>query len=227
VRGRHGAAAARDWQARLIGEIVAASVRPKIKKRGAHTRLPSREDKMRSRDIGCGLAALLGVTLMSAVTAAAAEPTPKPGGILRIYHRETPGGISIHEEATFSTNAPMMGVFNNLVVYDQHKEQNSLDTIVPELATSWTWSADKMALSFKLREGVKWHDGQPFTAKDVKCTWDMLRGVSPQKFRKNPRKDWYANVTDVTVNGDYEATFHLKRPQPSLLAMLASGYSPV
>jgi peptide/nickel transport system substrate-binding protein len=178
---------------------------------------------------GCGLAALLAATLVVAAAANAAEPagTPKSGGILKIYHRENPGGISIHEEATYSTNTPMMGVFNNLVIYDQHKPQNSMDTIVPELATSWAWSADKTQLTFKLREGVKWHDGQPFTAKDVKCTWDMLRGVSEQKFRKNPRKDWYANVTDISVNGDLEATFHLRRPQPSLLAMLASGYSPV
>ena len=177
-----------------------------------------------SRHMGRGLVALLAASFVA--TAAAAQ-TPKQGGILKIYHRETPGGISIHEEATFSTNVPMMGVFNNLVVYDQHKPQNSMDTIVPELATSWSWSADKTALVFKLREGVKWHDGQPFTAKDVKCTWDMLRGVAEQKFRKNPRKDWYANVTEVSINGDFEATFHLKRPQPSLLAMLASGYSPV
>src|SRR5215468_2151267 len=162
-----------------------------------------------------------------AATAAANAGEPKSGGVLKIYHRETPGGISIHEEATFSTNVPMMGVFNNLVIYDQHKPQNSTDTIMPELATSWAWNADKTALTFKLREGVKWHDGQPFTAKDVKCTWDMLRGVSEQKFRKNPRKDWYANVTEISTNGDSEATFHLKRPQASLLAMLASGYSPV
>jgi len=176
--------------------------------------------------IGCRLVGALAVLFLAATGAAAAE-TPKPGGILKIYHRENPGGLSIHEEATFSTNVPMMGVFNNLVVYDQHKAQNSMDTIVPELATSWSWSADKTALTFKLREGVKWHDGVPFTAKDVKCTWDMVRGVSEQKFRKNPRKDWYANVTEITVDNDYQATFHLKRPQPSLLAMLASGYSPV
>jgi peptide/nickel transport system substrate-binding protein len=179
--------------------------------------------KMR-HGIGFGLMAL---TAALASLAAANAGEPKHGGILKIYHRETPGGISIHEEATFSTNVPMMGVFNNLVLYDQHKEQNSMDTIVPELATSWAWNADKTQLTFKLREGVKWHDGKPFTAKDVKCTWDMLRGVSEQKFRKNPRKDWYANVTEISVNGDYEATFHLKRPQASLLAMLASGYSPV
>ena len=182
---------------------------------------------MGSKHIGCALAALAATAFAIGASASAAEPTPKHGGILRIQHRETPGDVSIHEAATFSTNVPMMAVFNNLVIYDQHKEQNSPDDIVPELATSWSWSADKTALTFKLRDGVKWHDGQPFTAKDVKCTWDMLRGVSKEKFRKNPRKDWYANVSDITVNGDSEVTFHLKRPQTSLLAMLASGYSPV
>jgi peptide/nickel transport system substrate-binding protein len=201
-------------------------VRPANKKRGARAAAKAiTEEDMRSRDFGCGLFALLGATLVAAT--AAAQTAPKSGGILRIYHRETPGGISIHEEATFSTNVPSMPIFNNLVIYDQHKEQNSDSTILPELATSWSWSADKTALTFKLREGVKWHDGKPFTAKDVKCTWDMLRGVSEQKFRKNPRRDWYANVSEITVDGDYTATFHLKRPQLSLLAMLASGYSPV
>ncbi len=173
------------------------------------------------------LAAALAATTIASAQVSAAAAEPKPGGILKMYHRETPGGLSIHEEATYSTVTPMMGVFNNLVLYDQHKPQNTLDTIVPDLAVSWSWSADHLALTFKLRQGVKWHDGQPFTAKDVKCTWDMLRGVSQEKFRKNPRKDWYANVTEITVNGDYEATFRLKRPQPSVLAMLASGYSPV
>ena len=122
----------------------------------------------------------------------------------------------------------MMGVFNNLVMYDQHKPQNSLDTIVPDLATSWSWNDDKTQLTFKLREGVKWHDGKPFTAKDVKCTWDMLRGKSPSRSSARTRaRTGTPTSSEVTVNGDYEATFHLKRPQPSLLAMLASGYSPV
>jgi peptide/nickel transport system substrate-binding protein len=113
------------------------------------------------------------------------------------------------------------------VLYDQHKAQNSIDTIVPELATSWAWSKDNLSLTFKLREGVKWHDGKPFTAKDVKCTFDLIEGKALDKFRKTPRKDWFSNVKDVTVNGDYEVTFHLSRPQPSVLAMLASGYTPI
>jgi peptide/nickel transport system substrate-binding protein len=168
-------------------------------------------------------AAFLAVAAIGSAQAA----EPKKGGILRIYHRETPPSLSIHEEATFSVNIPAMGIYNNLVLYDQHKPQNSMGTIVPELATSWAWSADNKSLTFKLRQDVKWHDGQPFTAKDVKCTIDLLQGKAEDKFRKNPRKDLYNNISEVTTNGDFEVTLHLKRPQPSLVAMLASGYTPI
>jgi ABC-type transport system substrate-binding protein len=48
-----------------------------------------------------------------------------------------------------------------------------------------------------------------------------------EKLRVNPRKAWYRNLEEVTTNGDYEVTFHLKRPQPAFIALLASGFSPV
>ena len=171
--------------------------------------------------------ALVAILVLGWAGGGLADDGVKRGGILRMYHRDSPASASIHEEATYSTNIPFMGVFNNLVIYDQHQEQNRLDNIEPELATSWKWSEDNKDLVFKLRSGVKWHDGKPFTAKDVKCTWDMLMGKGTAKFRKNPRKAWYENVTEVTADADDQATFHLKRPQPSLLALLASGYSPV
>jgi peptide/nickel transport system substrate-binding protein len=98
---------------------------------------------------------------------------------------------------------------------------------LPDLATGWSWSEDGTELTFPLRQGVKWHDGKPFTAKDVKCTWDLLTGRSSEKLRINPRKTWYRNLDEVTTNGDLEVIFHLKRPQPSFLALLASGFSPV
>jgi peptide/nickel transport system substrate-binding protein len=66
----------------------------------------------------------------------------------------------------------------------------------------------------------------PFVA-DVKCTIDLLMGNAKEKLRINPRKSWFANVAEVTTNGNYEATFHLKRPQPSFLALLATGWSPI
>jgi peptide/nickel transport system substrate-binding protein len=167
------------------------------------------------------------LSLLSACSVASAAEQPKQGGILRMYHRDSPGSASIHEGATYSVNIPFMPVFNNLVVYDQSKPQNSMDDIVPDLADSWAWSTDNKTLTFKLHQGVQWHDGKPFTSADVKCTFDMLMGKSPQKFRQNPRKSWYDQVNDVTTNGDLEVSFNLKRPQPALLALLASGYTPV
>ena len=165
--------------------------------------------------------------LLAGILAAGTAFAQKQGGMLKMYHRDSPASASIHEEATFSTVTPFMGVFNNLVEYKQDVPQNSMDSIVPDLALSWSWSADLTKLTFKLREGVKWHDGKPFTAKDVQCTFDMLMGKAKEKFRKNPRKSWYENVVSVTPNGDSEAVFTLKRAQPALLALLASGYTPV
>src|SRR5215471_11189995 len=173
------------------------------------------------------LSALVVVIFAFVAPATAEAGGPKHGGILKIYHRETPPSLSIHEEATFSVNVPAMALYNNLVVYDQHKPQNSIGTIVPELAESWSVSSDNLALTFKLHQGVKWHDGQPFTSKDVKCTFDLLQGKGQDKFRKNPRKDLFNNISEVTTNGDFEVTLHLKRSQPSLIAMLASGYTPI
>ena len=146
----------------------------------------------------------------------------KQGGVLRVYHRDSPASMSIHEEGTVGVLMPMMGLFNNLVLFDQSVAQNSTQSIVPDLAKSWSWSSDGRDLTFKLQEGVKWHDGKPFTSKDVVCTFDLLTGKGEQKLRTNPRQPWYGNVESVTANGDGEATIHLRHPEPSLLTMLAA-----
>ncbi len=107
------------------------------------------------------------LAVMIAVTPAVAQ---KQGGILRQYMIDSPASMSIHEEATPVATRPMMAVFNNLVLFDQHVPQNSLSSIVPDLATGWSWNEDGTELMFPLRQGINWHDGRPFTAKDVKCT---------------------------------------------------------
>jgi peptide/nickel transport system substrate-binding protein len=165
--------------------------------------------------------------LLFGIVATSAASEPKHGGVLRMEHRGGIASASILEEATFSTVVPFMGIFNNLVMYKQDVAQNSIDDIVPDLATSWAWSPDRTKLTFELRKGVKWHDGVPFTAKDVQCTFYLVMGRSQDKLRKNPRKSWYQNVSDVVTNGDYEVSFILKRPQPALITLLASGYSAI
>src|ERR1700726_1700750 len=144
-------------------------------------------------------------------------PTPAPaakkGGVLRIYQYDSPASMSIHEEALNSAQNPMMAVFNNLVVFKQDARQNRMDTIEGELATKWSWNGDMTALTFQLRRGVSWHDGKPFTAADVKCTWDLILSKGTDKLRANPRKAWYRNLEEISADGD-TVTFHLKRPQP-------------
>src|SRR5437879_6762911 len=177
------------------------------------------------REAGRIFAAAVG--LMLAIGGCGTAVAQKQGGILRIYHRDSPASMSIHEEGTYSVITPMMPVFNNLVLFDQHVPQNSLASIVPDLATSWSWDEDGTALTFTLRQGVRWHDGKPFTAADVKCTFELLAGRGPEKLRLNFRAAWYLNLAEVTTRGDHEVTLRLKRRQPAFLAMLASGYSPV
>jgi len=172
-------------------------------------------------------AAAIAGALFVALFGGEAAWAQKTGGILKMYSPDSPASMSILEEATIVSERPMMGVFNNLVMFDQHVKQNSLNSIVPDLATGWSWNEDGTELIFPLRQGVTWQDGKPFTAKDVQCTWDMLTGKSNEKLRVNPRKSWYRNLEEVTTNGDYEVTFHLKRPQPAFLVLLASGYSPI
>src|SRR5712672_113552 len=86
----------------------------------------------------------------------------KQGGVLRMYSPDSPASMSIHEEATIFAEGPMMGVFNNLVMYDQYVPQNNLQSIVPDLAIGWSWNEDGTELTMPLREGVTWHDGKPF-----------------------------------------------------------------
>ena len=168
----------------------------------------------------------LGASLLVMVTANAAL-AQKPGGILRMYSPDSPASISILEESTVFAEGPMMGVFNNLIMFDQQVKQNSLESIVPDLATGWSWNEEGTALTLPLRQGVMWHDGKPFTAKDVICTWELLLEKSSEKLRVNPRKANFNNLDRVTANGDWEVTFHLKRPQPAFPMLLADGFAPV
>ena len=187
---------------------------------------------------------LLGVGIAGSETAKSAKkteamtqvptPTPmlagKPGGTLNVMLREDLSqGFAVHESATISVVFPSSPCFNNLVMFDPANPVENPDSVVPELAERWSWQDNYRNLVMFLRKNVKWHDGQPFTSKDVKYTFDMVSEApeSHAKLRLNPRKDWYANVEAIEAADPYTVVFRLKRPQPSLLMLLASGYSPI
>ena len=176
-----------------------------------------------------GLAIVVLAAVLSMGGPALAQ-APKHGGILNVMQREElPQGLSIHETSTIATVWPASPCFNNLVYFDPMKPAESPDSIIGELAEKWSWQDGYRNLVFFLRKNVKWHDGQPFTSRDVKFTFDMVREApeAQTKLRLNPRKDWYGNVEAIEAADAYTVVFRLKRPQPSILMMLASGQSPV
>src|SRR5215468_6779783 len=124
---------------------------------------------------------LAALSLLLALSNANMAAAQKHGGILKMGHFDSPSSMSMLEESTQAVNRPMSGVFNNLVMFDQHVPQNSLRSIVPDLATSWAGNEEGTELTFPLQQGVKWHDGKPFTATDVKCTFDLLMGKAEEK----------------------------------------------
>jgi peptide/nickel transport system substrate-binding protein len=172
-------------------------------------------------------AAALSASLIAVSGGGGTAFAQKPGGILKMYSLDSPPSLSMLDGPNPIGQRTTMGVFNNLVMFDQHVKQNSLQSIVPDLATGWSWNEDGTALTLPLRQGVKCHDGKPFTARDVQCTWDLLLEKSSDKLRVNTLKSWYRHLDEVSTNGDYEVTFHLKRPQPAFLMLLASGWAPV
>ena len=177
------------------------------------------------------LLVLIALAFAPTVRPSAAGPQPgKPGGVLNIMQREDLAtGFSIHETATIATIWPAQPCFSNLVIFDPMQPIERAETVVGELAERRSWQDGYRNLVFFLRKDVRWHDGRPFTSQDVKFTFDMVREApdAQAKLRLNPRKDWYAQVEAIEAPDAHTVVFRLKRPQPSLLLMLASGQSPV
>ncbi|MDR2128234.1 MAG: ABC transporter substrate-binding protein [Burkholderiaceae bacterium] len=91
----------------------------------------------------------------------------------------------------------------------------------PSLATEWSVSADGLRYTFKLREGVKWHDGKPFTSADV--AWSIL---ALKEYHPRGRAT-FANVAQVRTPDAHTAVLVLTKPAPYLLTALASSESPI
>jgi peptide/nickel transport system substrate-binding protein len=98
----------------------------------------------------CGERFTTAVCLLLGLVVLVPAYAQKPGGILRVWLLDSPASMSIHEEATVVAERPVIGVFNNLVLFDQHVKQNGPGSIHPELATSWSWSEDGKELTVRV-----------------------------------------------------------------------------
>ena len=126
--------------------------------------------------------AVLG-TLLVVGSAADAAFAQKQGGILKVPHFDSPASMSLLEESTVAVNRPMMGVFNNLVLYKQDVPQNSLKSIVPKLGTSWAWNEESLAVNgLPSCHLTLWHRGRVssvlFFPRGAVCRSPALKGLT-------------------------------------------------
>jgi peptide/nickel transport system substrate-binding protein len=108
-------------------------------------------------------------------------------------------------------------LYEGLLQYKAGTEKPELE---PLLATDWTESPDHRVFTFKLRDGVKFHDGTPLTSAAVKASFDRRLAVNqgPAYMVKD--------VDSVTTQGDYGVTITLKAPNSAFLDYIASPYGP-
>jgi peptide/nickel transport system substrate-binding protein len=107
--------------------------------------------------------------------------------------------------------------------YDTLIEPDPKGNLVPALAESWTVSADSKTWTFKLRKGVVFHNGQPFTSKDVKATFERIKA----KETASAKASEFSLIAGITTPDDYTVVFTLSSPYTPLLASLASGWGAI
>src|SRR5438093_10414263 len=133
--------------------------------------------------------------------------SPKPGGTFVSARTTEATGLDPQLVPAFSRSARSPMMYNQLVRFEPDM------TPTPELAESWDVSRDGLTWTFKLRQGVKFHDGQEMTSADVKFTFDRL-------FEKSPGKSDFIAVDKVEPAGKYGVKFITKEPFAGLLAAL-------
>ncbi|MEZ4863215.1 MAG: ABC transporter substrate-binding protein [Caldilineaceae bacterium] len=139
--------------------------------------------------------------------------TPKRGGTLRTAFGVTTAHYDIQQGGAV---AVMCQVYNNLV---RRNLVDGLRTVIPDLAESWEMAADGLTYTFPLRQGVKFHDGEPFTADDVVATFNRI--LNPPEGIVMVSQTDLAMVDSVEKVDDFTVTFHLNSPRSYFLDLLA------
>ena len=148
---------------------------------------------------------------------AIAEEQPHYGGVLRIALAADPPSLDYHQESTFAVAQPMGGIYNSLVVFDPH----GYPKIIGDLAKSWSVSDDHLAYTFKLHQGVTFHDGSDLTSADVKASWDKIIFPDGASGVISPRRVMYQMVKSIEAPDAETVVFRLHYPSPSFLSSLA------
>jgi peptide/nickel transport system substrate-binding protein len=171
--------------------------------------------------------ALLAVfTLTALVASMAAAPsgvsaaeTPRKGGVLLAVIGADPPSLDPHQESTFANIQLVAPLYSLLVQIDPY----NYPKIIGDLATEWKVAPDGLTYTFKIRQGVKFHDGSPLTSADIKATYEKI--IFPPQGVASTRKNAYTAVERIDAPDPTTVVFKLKFPSASLLSNLASPWN--
>jgi ABC-type transport system substrate-binding protein len=156
----------------------------------------------------------------SADMIAAAEPGAKKGGVFTIAGPGDPAHFDLDQSPSLVNLWPQSPMYDNLIRF------NPLDggqTIIPDLAQKWEVSPDGLTYTFHLRQGVKFHDGSPFTADDVIATFERRR--NPPSGVVSIRQELFKPIDKMDAPDPYTVRFTLSAPRGYFLEALATGWS--
>ena len=182
--------------------------------------------------IGCGgektetkpAASTTGGAPGAATASAPTAAQPKKGGRIARAQSGDPVTFDQHGQSTTLVNLPSSPMFNTLVQFDPKDSDEKSSSIIPDLADSWEVSKDGLTYTFKLKQGVKFHDGTPFVAGDVKAS--LERQITPPKGLVPPRKDQLKVITKMETPDDFTLKMTMSRPSSpsSMLPILGQGW---
>ncbi|HXD98005.1 MAG TPA: ABC transporter substrate-binding protein, partial [Candidatus Acidoferrum sp.] len=176
--------------------------------------------RLRTRSASIVTCLVLLVTLALA-TPAAAQDKPRSGGELIFIVAAEPPSFDAHREETFAMLHPTAPQYNTLMRVDPTDKTGT--KFVGDLAESWTISQDHRTYTFKVRQGVKFHDGSLMTSKDVKASYDHI--IFPPAGVVSSRQSTYASVQSVEAPAPDTIVFRLKHPEASFMAQVASPWN--
>ncbi len=171
-----------------------------------------------------GLSAAMILFMAGAAAAASEEEAPKRGGILTyMIPADAPPSFDGHREGTFATLQSMAPFYSVLIRINPENPSSTTD-FVCDLCTAMPQPTDDgRTYTFKIRDGVKFHDGSPLTAADVAASWEHI--IHPPKDVISPRQNWYAMVDTVTAPDPSTVVFHLKFATSAFLPALADPFT--
>ena len=159
------------------------------------------------------------VVLVAVPTELQAAETPRRGGVLLAVIGADPPSLDPHQESTFANIQLVAPLYSTLIQIDPY----NFPKIIGDVATEWKVTPDGLTYTFKIRQGIRFHDGSPLTAADVKATYDKI--VSPPEGVRSVRKNAYTAVARIETPDPSTVVFKLKFPSASLLDNLASPWN--